>query len=771
MLRFGSMPIQHTVPGQVPGRFRERARLQTCLPGVALPGGRMGLLHALASGAIVARLAAGFGHARLVPARGLGDRLGDIPLGGLAVSAPVRIHWDRFAIPFIEADSEHDAALALGVVHAHLRLGQMEIMRRLAQGRLAEMLGPAAVEADHGLRILGFGNSVPAIMAAMPARTRQWCEAFVAGITHYALNTPRLPPEFAMLGLRREPWSVADVLGVGRLAAADCNWFVLFNLLRLRGRADWPLLWRGIADHEGAAFRPLMEQANALADLATRASRAGSNAIAVAGHRSNSGAALMAADPHLQIQLPNVWIAGGVKSPGLHATGLMIPGLPFIAIGRNPQVAWSGTAMQSASSDLFDAQGLPAEECSQTIRSRLGPTTRRIVRRTPLGPLVSDARLLGARQPLALRWVGHDPSDELTGWLGMARATDWQGFAASADMLSVPGQNLLYADAKGRVGKLMAARLPRRGAEPPEDVVLATGQSAHWDSFVTARDLPHMVDPAGGVLASANEQPRHGGVRVGLFFSSHDRFLRLHRLAQGQERLGLDDLARFQRDVFSETALDMKAWLVRRLGLHALARTLDNWDGCYQAHSRGAAAFELLVGHLHNFAHGDAGQDAYWGSWNPTQLMRRRLAEADPVRLEAALAKAANHVRRQLRDGLVWGDIHRLRLEHPLVALLGPLARFADLPTGGGNETLMKTAHGLASGRHGVRFGATARFLADMTDPDRNNVVLLGGQDGWLGSRNFLDQLPLWREGRAIPLPLRPETARARALHTTVLRP
>ena len=108
--------------------------------------------------------------------------------------------------------------------------------------------------------------------------------------------------------------------------------------------------------------------------------------------------------------------------------------------------------------------------------------------------------------------------------------------------------------------------------------------------------------------------------------------------------------------------------------------------------------------------------------------------------------------------------MHRLMLRHPLAFLpvIGGRFAFADLPSAGSSETLMKTAHGLTSERHRVRYGSNSRHISDMTDPDRNLFVLLGGQDGWLNSATFLDQVPLWREGRYIELPLRPETVRAR---------
>ena len=104
------------------------------------------------------------------------------------------------------------------------------------------------------------------------------------------------------------------------------------------------------------------------------------------------------------------------------------------------------------------------------------------------------------------------------------------------------------------------------------------------------------------------------------------------------------------------------------------------------------------------------------------------------------------------------------------VPLVGRRYSFGGYTSPGGNDTLNKTGHGPVRGRHPVSYGASARFLADMAEPDANRVVLLGGQDGWLGSDTFLDQVPLWRRGAYVPLPLRVETARCWA-HHTVIRP
>ncbi|MGE5547612.1 MAG: penicillin acylase family protein [Solirubrobacterales bacterium] len=714
-------------------------------------------------------MAVGLAALRLRPRTDMDARLADIPARAPYLTAPVTIRWDEHHIPFVFADTDGDAAFALGLVHAHLRLAQMEIMRRLALGRVAEIAGPAAVPLDQGLRLLGFAPAARRIAEILPPSSRAWAEAFAAGVTHLARHAAP-PPEFAWLGLKPEPWTILDVLAVGRLASADVNWLILFNILKLRSRADWPSLWAELTGDDGKANRPSTAGENPLGVAATAVSRPGSNAIAVAGRRSRSGAALLAADPHLSITLPNLWLIAGVKCPSLHAAGLMIPGLPFIAIGRNPDAAWAGTSLQAASSDLFDATGLPTATRADRLAPRWSRKADMELRTTPLGPLISDCPLVPSSGALALRWVGHDPSDELTAWLDVARATTWPAFRAAADRMAVPGQNLVWASRSGSIGKLMAVRLPRRPPHPAPDLVLPPAYAAAWQSFVTSRDLPSVVDPPDGIVASANERPEHAPVAIGQFFPTGDRFHRLLDLVGGRRAIDLDHLAEVQLDVHSREAAELKDWIAARLDGHPIAEELRRWDGAYDAASATPAAFEHLLDRLYRFSHGNE-LDTYWATWNPTALMRRRLASLD----DAASGRLVRWAADELGAGRpAWGDIHRLRISHFLGRLPG-LARLglvADLPVPGGNDTVHKTAHGLAGDRrHAVQFGANARFLADLADPDATRIVLLGGQDGWPTSTTYLDQLAPWREGESLELPLRPETVRARFSYRTVLRP
>ena len=134
--------------------------------------------------------------------------------------------------------------------------------------------------------------------------------------------------------------------------------------------------------------------------------------------------------------------------------------------------------------------------------------------------------------------------------------------------------------------------------------------------------------------------------------------------------------------------------------------------------------------------------------------------------------KALKRTARSLRSR-TWGQLHRLRIDHPLglLPLAGRRYRYFDFPASGGSETVMKTANGLTGGRHAVRFGSNARHISKLSDSDETYFVLLGGQDGWFGSTTFADQISLWREGKYIQVPLQLETVRSSFPFLTEISP
>lgn len=714
------------------------------------------------------------------------ERINQFSLDDAPLAGDVSVYWDEHMIPFIEAEYDGDAAFTLGMVQAHLRLGQMETMKRIAAGRVSEMAGPYTVDMDAGLRALGFGRAADEILAAMPEHSRHWLDRYVDGINFYRAQLPpdRLPHEYTVMGFDPdEKWTARDTITIGRLSGTDVNWMSWFRLLEQYGNGNWDDVWRNALGFANGttSFERLTEY-----------SKSGSNSLVIASERSESGGALIANDPHLGMQQPNIWIIAGLHSPSYHAVGMMLPGTPVFGFGRTPHIAWGGTNMRSLNSDLVDVTDLPEEAFDveeHRIKVRWWPERTVRNRISPYGPVMSDTSIFPGVQgrDLAVGWVGHMVTDEITALLDVTRARNHDEFVTALERFAIPAQNFLYADRHGHIGQVMATIMPMRPQDYFTDLIVSPEQHRSvWNRLGTVRDFPLRFDPPSGFVASANNRPVESDFLIGLFFPPDERIRRFNEIMNEQTHFSVNDLMRIQQDTKSLASLELRDAILSRLedngplqltdGGVAALDIIRTWDGFYDAGSRGAAVFETFLAHFVEPVYDNLIRGGDTIHYSRGAEMRPRLA-ADMERLPTAdlsrLARVAlNRAGRLAQDGTVWGDLHRIRLKHMLgnVPVIGDRYVFADYPAGGSNETIMKTAHNLTAERHGARYGAQSRHISDMADPDANWFVLLGGQDGWLGSSAFMDQVDLWFEGAYIQVPLQLAAVRTHFPYVTRFR-
>ena len=726
----------------------------------------------------------------------LEQRLAAFPRDGLPLADEVSIYWNEHQVPFIDCRADADLPRALGLVHAHLRLSQLELLRRIARGRVAEMGGQMFAPVDRAIRTLELDRAVPEIARSLPSDTREWLDGYVQGINAYLLGVEDLPFEYGVSGVGRTPWTIEDVLSIGRLIAIDVNWLDWFPMLKLRDHPDWKKLWSRLVAHGDTSLPSFRvgRKYRVLNRILAYFTRTGSNSFTVAGRRSDTGAPLIANDPHVGLMLPNLWLLLGYQAPSDHAVGLMFPGLPLIALGRNQRIAWGGTNMHAASSDLYSVSGLDpsqvrAREERVTVRGWFD--RRYTMRDSDLGPIISDVPILGARkgEDFALRWIGHEPSDEFTALLRVSRARSWDDFRTAFDRYAVSGMNVLYADVDGNIGQVLAVRLPVRKNARPSDLILDGSDAAWaWDGYLETADLPYSYNPPEGFLVSANNRPVEHDVPISFFFSTNDRIHRISELLDLHSKISIEDLKRIQTDVRMPSAVELRDVLVATLdecGLNTpddhdtreLIMLLRSWNGAYRVASKGALAFELFVHHLSKQYYGPtfgAIKTATYASVGRIKpLLEEDLSLEPPDVVRQRLTEALSSAAHGLKKFENWGAMHRYGLSHPMNALplLGRRYRFLDHPAPGSSDTVFKTAHGSTDRRHRVGYGASARHISDLSDLDNNWFVLFGGQDGWFNSSTFMDQVPLWLEGAYFQMPMRLETVQRTFAHKTVLKP
>jgi penicillin amidase len=448
----------------------------------------------------------------------------------------------------------------------------------------------------------------------------------------------------------------------------------------------------------------------------------------------------------------------------LNAVGLMVAGVPAFAVGRTPHIAWGGTNLHAASSELFDVSEVNDKEImrrTETIRVRGGRAREVGIRETSCGAVISDLPLLRSRRTIAMRWMGHRPSDEITALLNVARARNWEDFRAALDGFAAPGQNMVYADTAGHIGKTMAVHLPARPHGMPEGLVQPITASSAWDRTVRGGELPAVSDPPEECIASANEKPGPTPVPVGWFFSSGRRAVRLKALLQAMWEAEFADIAAIQQDTLMPAAGPIRDRIVALLaGPNPVRDALAHWDLRYGSGSSGALVFEQLLYRIAVALHGRKLVKMFSGTWDTRGLVFTTIVQTPDDALRAVLDEVLPGTARALRRFQRWGGMHRLELTHFLsaVPVFGKRYSFKLGAAEGGSDTLLKSGNPLTRRRHRAPLVTTARHAHELGDPDANWFVLLGGQDGWIGSTTMLDQAALFLKGEYIQVPLREES-------------
>jgi penicillin amidase len=775
---------------------------------------------------------------------------GTLALAG--AQAELKIERDADGIPSITAANTHDLFFGLGVVHAQDRLWQLETHKRIASGRLAEAFGPAALDADRFLRALAVRRAAEAQWAQTQGEARDALLAYAEGVNavlHGSLAAR--PPEFLILGLKPEPWTPVDSLAWSIMMAWDLggNWSIELLRLRLALRMDkaridqllppypgeshpqtldYPALYRSLKlDTEVAAVDAAAQQLLAAAPE-SGIEGVGSNNWVLSGERTTTGRPLLANDPHLKLSAPALWYFARLKAPGYDVAGATLPGLPAVVLGQNAQLAWGFTNTGPDVQDLYLERIKPDDPAQyqtpdgwarfetrqETIRVKGQPDVQMTVRTTRHGPVISDAGttgdLLGGKgrpgYAIAMRWTALDAdTDQVGASLRMSRAASVDEFIAAAQGWVAPMQNMVVADAAGRIAFAAPARVPVR--HPDNDLMglaPAPGWDARydWGGWLPFELLPQQRHPAKGYLATANQRvvPADHPAFISSSWTLPHRQDRIEALLDAKPKHSLDDLRTLQADVKSLAAPRGLEWLRRAPSGHPLAaaaqRQLAGFDGTMSADRAAPLIYWAWMRHLTLRVIGDELSvlpDKHVGSRSffdaiDGMLERDDAAWCDDKRTPAAetciqQAGAALDAALDELQGLQgpdpaawqWGRAHQARAEHRPFSKVKPLARFFELraPVGGDTHTVNVGRVNLkadsVTGEHYLdEHGPSLRALYDLGDRSRSRFIHSSGQSGLPWSRHYRDLLPRWVQVQ--DLPVWPQVAPAEVLTVTPAR-
>jgi penicillin G amidase len=732
---------------------------------------------------------------------------GTVHVAGL--HQPVRVQRDRWGVAHIYAADAHDLFLAQGYVVSQDRLFQMEVWKRAGQGRLAEILGPDAVQRDIGARQLRYRGDWQAEYASYAADAREILEAFTSGINAYIAQIekgpPGLPVEFRIAGFRPEPWVPTDCLN--RLAAYsmmsnasdELQHAQVVALLGPERAAELFMLrpHAQLVPAPGIDFTGL--SAKLLANIVSSDQRIPfpasdhqeSNDWTLSGTLAASGKPLLANDPHRVIALPSLRYIVHLSAPGWNVIGAGEPGLPGVAAGHNDDIAWGFTIFGLDQEDLYlealnpddphqyrTAHGWQAmTEEPQTIHVRGAPDIHVIVRATQHGPVLWQ----DARRALALRWIGAEPGT--AGYLGsltLDRAHDWQQFEDAMPHWKVPSENIVFADRQGDIGEHSTGLAPLRRTFNGLLPVPGTG-GYEWAGFIPNGELPHSLNPPGGFIATANQQmiPDNYPYAVGYQWADPARFDRIEEVlgaaSRAHRKLTVIDMQALQSDVISLHARRLQSLLRSALRapdaaaapIRQAAGLLLHWDCALRADSAAAALYEEWVVALRS-AVTQAAVPETVRAFLPVQPLEWVLAElerphvaalhAAPVRARLLLSSlGAGAERLRAVQGpdpqhWSWGALHQQSFRHPLDAQQAVAPLFDRGPVARSGDGGVVQATSFTDGSFDQTGGASYREIFDVGDWDNSVAINVPGQSGQPGARHYDDLLPLWSTAGYFPL-------------------
>jgi len=580
----------------------------------------------------------GFITLRYISRRALPDYNESVQL--LRIHEKVEVYRDRYAVPHVYAKNEEDLYRAVGYVMAQDRLWEMDLLRRITQGRLSEIFGESQLKFDQLMRALQMTEKSKSMLSQTDPSIVKLAEAFTDGVNQYIdMNMNRLPPEFTLLGYKPGKWEVVHSVNLeGYMAwglSMAWNSEVLLNQLAEKLEpAKFEMLIPDLSKHGSAVFpdftrssrRPgefdLQQTILADAEEAINPFQGvfdGSNNWAVSGQKSTTGKPIMGNDMHLGLFVPGIWYPMHQVVEGdsrLNVTGVVLPGQPFIVAGHNENIAWGMTNVMVDDMDFyretinpsypdqyrFNGEWKNMRVVEETFKIKGGKSIKRKYRYTHRGPIISELKEIRDKA-LSMHWIGSDYSNELRSVYLLNRASNWEQFRDAVKSFIAISQNIVYADTAGNIGLQTCAGVPIRKGNGR---TIFPGDTAEydWTGIVPFEELPYSYNPPEGHVSSANNKTVDSDYPyyISYWYAVPNRINRIRQMLASKEKLSVEDFKQMQADLKSLHALTFLGDIVSTLEKRGNWGTLDKkvlellsrWDGVMNKESEAAAFFENM---------------------------------------------------------------------------------------------------------------------------------------------------------------------------------
>lgn len=684
------------------------------------------------------------------------------------IISDIEIYRDSFAVPYIFAENDNDAAFALGYVHAQERLFTMDFIRRAGEGRLSEILGDEAVPFDNMFRTVGIKRNILRNYSRIDPSVISLLQSYSDGVNAYIEERKgNYSIEFDVLGYQPEKWKPLHSLIIIKMMAWELNmsWWTdltFSELIQKLGEKkaleilpdypeNAPTIIADNFKYLSAINSSLVETDKAFRNfIGWTGTHIGSNNWVVNANKSTSGKPIIANDPHLAFSAPGKWFAATVNSKeGWETSGVTLPGVPGIVIGKGENISWVLTNVMNDDADFYiekldssdskysvDGQWRDLRIIKDTIKVKNGKDRVIEIKETHRGPIISDIHTFNfiyntaesEFPPISMKWLGNEFSDEMLGFYKINKAKNWNQFREGVKYFGIPGQNFVYADTTGNIGYIMGARIPLRKKNNPTLVFDGTNTENDWQGYVPVEEIPVVLNPKENFIASANNKIlKDFKYHISNLWEPSSRIDRIYELLNSKEKHSAEDFKKYQMDITSPYAKLITSHIVKAFegikindnNLKTAIELLSEWDFNLNKQSQTPSIYVVTLKYLlHNIYYDELGDDLFnrfvFLANVPFRSLLRVLDKPESLifdDISTAKTESKNEIiRKSLADALTfleenlgkdltnwqWGRLHTVTFKHAFsgnFSLLDKYINIGPYEIGGDGTTINNTEY------------------------------------------------------------------------------
>ena len=737
---------------------------------------------------------------------------GELSLENL--SENVTVHFDENGVPHINAETQKDAYTALGYVHAQDRLWQMELIRRIAPGRLSEIFGDKLVETDVFFAGLGLVEDANESIAKIDINSEAYklTIAYLDGVNQF-VEEGATPIEYNLIGLEKTKFTVNDVYNVFgymsfSFAIAQKTDPLLQEIKEKLG--DNYLAELEIPVYSNTALlksekNPIVKASFAKAMTAMYEQLPispfiGSNSWVIAADKTKNGKVIFANDPHIGFSQPSVWYQSHIKTPDYEMYGYSLALTPFPLLGHNRDYAYGLTMFENDDVDFYIEKNNPEnlneyetptgfstyKTVQKTIKIKDAPDTTFTVKISRHGPIMNNLlKQIDDERPIAMQWIYKKTDNQIldVGYQ-ISHAKSLHDFKEGAKLLHAPGLNMMYGDAKDNIAWIASGKLYKYRDLINTKLYLdgASGKDEIL-SYIDFEDNPQSINPASNYVYSSNNQPDTiAGVLYPGYYLPEDRGQRIEQLLEVKNDWTQEDVQQMIFDVTSPVVPQVIANLVASLKTENFTKNeqealknLKDWNGEYKKEDTAPTIYNRF---LYEFLEGtfkdELGES--FPMFMQTPLMKKMIAvqakkavsvwfddvttepkETKSDIVQRSFINAISFLENQLGDTVSlwsWSKVISVEHGHALAAggeTLRKIFNVGPFSMDGGNEVINNQLFTLnETGIYKVKAGPSTRRVIDFSNIENSVSILPTGQSGNVFSKHYKDQAQKYVNGEFV---------------------